>query len=318
MARSAAPAPVCYRPAMPGSLPSHARVVVIGGGIAGCSVAYHLTKLGWRDVVLLERRELSCGTTWHAAGLVGQLRATHNLTRLAQVRRRPLRAARGGDGPGHRIPPPRQHQRGAQRRAHASSSSALASMARCFGVDVEVITPSRGRAPLAADAHRRPGRRGVAAARRAHESHRHHAGAGQGRAPGRRHDPREHRRSPASDARDGAVDRRQHRPAATSRARSWSTARGCGRAIGRSDGRRRRAAARLRALLHRHRARWRASPRDLPVLRDTDGYIYVREEVGGLLMGGFEPVAKPWGMDGIPADFAFSLAARGLGPLPGL
>ncbi|PYN50066.1 MAG: hypothetical protein DMD94_27420, partial [Candidatus Rokuibacteriota bacterium] len=65
-------------------LPSHARVVVIGGGIAGCSVAYHLTKLGWRDVLLLERRDLSCGTTWHAAGLVGQLRATQNLTRLAK------------------------------------------------------------------------------------------------------------------------------------------------------------------------------------------------------------------------------------------
>ena len=57
---------------------------MIGGGIAGCSVAYHLTKLGWRDVLLLERRELSCGTTWHAAGLVGQLRATQNLTRLAK------------------------------------------------------------------------------------------------------------------------------------------------------------------------------------------------------------------------------------------
>src|SRR2546425_10751145 len=68
---------------MAGALPSHARVVVIGGGIAGCSVAYHLTKLGWRDIVLLERRDLSCGTTWHAAGLVGQLRSSHNLTRLA-------------------------------------------------------------------------------------------------------------------------------------------------------------------------------------------------------------------------------------------
>src|SRR5206468_1418786 len=70
--------------AVAGSLPAHARVVVIGGGIAGCSVAYHLTTLGWRDVLLLERREISCGTTWHAAGLVGQLRATQNLTRLAK------------------------------------------------------------------------------------------------------------------------------------------------------------------------------------------------------------------------------------------
>ena len=53
-----------------GSLPSHAQVVIIGGGVIGCSLAYHLTKLGWRDVVLLERSQLTCGTTWHAAGLI--------------------------------------------------------------------------------------------------------------------------------------------------------------------------------------------------------------------------------------------------------
>jgi 4-methylaminobutanoate oxidase (formaldehyde-forming) len=64
-------------------LPSEARVVIVGGGIVGCSIAYHLTKLGWRDVVLLERKQLTCGTTWHAAGLVGQLRATLNLIKLA-------------------------------------------------------------------------------------------------------------------------------------------------------------------------------------------------------------------------------------------
>ena len=51
-------------------LPSHAQVVIIGGGVIGCSVAYHLTKLGWKDVLLLERKELTSGTTWHAAGLV--------------------------------------------------------------------------------------------------------------------------------------------------------------------------------------------------------------------------------------------------------
>ncbi|MBV9317821.1 MAG: FAD-binding oxidoreductase, partial [Gammaproteobacteria bacterium] len=65
-------------------LPSHASVVIIGGGIVGCSVAYHLAKRGCADVLLLERKKLTCGTTWHAAGLVGQLRATQNLTRLAQ------------------------------------------------------------------------------------------------------------------------------------------------------------------------------------------------------------------------------------------
>jgi len=63
-------------------LPREARCVVIGGGIIGCSVAYHLAKLGWKDVVLLEQGRLSGGTTWHAAGLVGQLRGFQNLTRL--------------------------------------------------------------------------------------------------------------------------------------------------------------------------------------------------------------------------------------------
>ncbi|NDD86778.1 MAG: FAD-binding oxidoreductase, partial [Actinobacteria bacterium] len=65
------------------NLPSSARVVIVGGGIVGCSVAYHLAKRGVTDVVLLERKQLTSGTTWHAAGLVGQLRATNNLTRLA-------------------------------------------------------------------------------------------------------------------------------------------------------------------------------------------------------------------------------------------
>ena len=67
---------------MPAPFPCHARVVIIGGGIIGCSVAYHLTKLGWTDVVLLEQGRLSGGTTWHAAGLVGQLRSHANMTGL--------------------------------------------------------------------------------------------------------------------------------------------------------------------------------------------------------------------------------------------
>src|SRR5256885_7134027 len=64
--------------------PSHAQVVVVGGGIAGASTAYHLTKLGCTDVVLLEQGKLTCGTTWHAAGLVGQLRATRSATRMSR------------------------------------------------------------------------------------------------------------------------------------------------------------------------------------------------------------------------------------------
>src|SRR5256886_15877861 len=65
-------------------IPTQAQVVIVGGGIAGASTAYHLAKLGCRDVVLLEQGKLTCGTTWHAAGLVGQLRATRNATRMSR------------------------------------------------------------------------------------------------------------------------------------------------------------------------------------------------------------------------------------------
>ncbi|MFL6134770.1 MAG: FAD-dependent oxidoreductase, partial [Nocardioidaceae bacterium] len=69
---------------MASDLPSRARVVIVGGGVIGTSTAYHLTALGWTDVALLEQGSLSGGTTWHAAGLVGQLRASESGTRLVQ------------------------------------------------------------------------------------------------------------------------------------------------------------------------------------------------------------------------------------------
>ena len=65
-------------------VPKTARAVIIGGGVSGCSVAYHLAKAGWTDIVLLERKRLTSGTTWHAAGLIGQLRGSANMTRLAK------------------------------------------------------------------------------------------------------------------------------------------------------------------------------------------------------------------------------------------
>jgi glycine/D-amino acid oxidase-like deaminating enzyme len=65
-------------------LPTRARVVIVGGGVIGCSIAYHLTRLGMSDIVLLERKQLTSGTTWHAAGLVGQLRQSMNMTKLAR------------------------------------------------------------------------------------------------------------------------------------------------------------------------------------------------------------------------------------------
>src|SRR6476660_5396078 len=67
---------------MSSSIPAEAKVVIVGGGIIGCSVAYHLTKLGWRDVVLLEQNRLGGGTTWHAAGLIGRLRTSNSMTKI--------------------------------------------------------------------------------------------------------------------------------------------------------------------------------------------------------------------------------------------
>src|SRR5947207_9472209 len=61
---------------------TEARVVIVGGGVIGTSVAYHLTRFGWRDVLLLEQNQLSAGTSWHAAGLVGRLRTTNSMTRI--------------------------------------------------------------------------------------------------------------------------------------------------------------------------------------------------------------------------------------------
>ena len=122
-------------------LPAQTQVVIIGGGVIGCSVAYHLTKLGWTDVVLLERKELTCGTTWHAAGLVGQLRATRNMTMLAQYTSELFAGLEAETGQATGF------------KQHGSVSVAPdperfeelkrgASMAKCFGLEVEVITAS--------------------------------------------------------------------------------------------------------------------------------------------------------------------------------
>ena len=66
------------------NIPKTARVIIIGGGVIGCSVAYHLAKKGWKEIILLERKQLTSGTTWHAAGLIAQLRASANMTKLAK------------------------------------------------------------------------------------------------------------------------------------------------------------------------------------------------------------------------------------------
>ena len=86
-------------------LPERARVVIIGGGVTGCSIAYHLTKLGWTDVVLLEQQELTAGTTWHAAGLITSAGMTDETALwFSRYSPRICMPGSGGDRPGHRVP----------------------------------------------------------------------------------------------------------------------------------------------------------------------------------------------------------------------
>src|SRR5512134_1954064 len=121
-------------------LPSSARVVIIGGGVGGCSIAYHLTLMGWKDVVVLERHELTAGSTWHSAGLVGQLRSDANLTRMmfysTDLYRR-LKDETGQDTSWREVGGVRL----ASSAERMEETKRLVGMARSFGVPMELISP---------------------------------------------------------------------------------------------------------------------------------------------------------------------------------
>lgn len=280
---------------------SHARVVIVGGGIVGTSVAYHLTKLGWKDVVLLEQGSLSGGTTWHAAGLVGQLRASSNLTRLIRysVDLYGRLEAETGQATGWKRCGSLSVARTAERMVQLERNAALA---RSFGIEAEVVSAKRAgeRYPLMrtddlvgavwipGDGKANPADITQALARGARAG-----GAGI------------HEGVKVAGVRleRGAVAgvETSQGPIATeilvNCAGMWA------RELGRMSG----VTVPLHACEHMYIV---TNPidgvtPDLPVMRDADGHIYFKEEVAGLLMGGFDPWAKPWGMDGIPEGFSF-------------
>ncbi|MDX8481543.1 FAD-dependent oxidoreductase [Mesorhizobium sp. VK24D] len=285
------------------SFPTQARVVIIGGGVIGCSVAYHLTKLGWSDVVLVEQGQLSGGTTWHAAGLVGQLRSQSSMTSLVRYSTELYGKleAETGLATGWKNCGSLSVARTADRMTALKRTAASA---RAQGVEVEVITPEEAGKlwpPMAtADL----------------------VGAvwlpGDGKA-----NPTDLTQSLAKGARMGGahiVERVRVTGISTLNRRITGvrTDRGdiaaevvvnCAGQWARKIGQMCGVTVPLHSAEHMYivTGKIEGVHPDLPVLRDPDGYTYYKEEVGGLVMGGFEPEAKPWGMKGIPDDFEFAL-----------
>ena len=130
------------------NLPTHVQTLIVGGGIAGCSTAYHLAKLGAADVLLLEQGRLTCGTTWHAAGLVGQMRPNRNMTRMSKygIELYATLEAETGLATGWKQCGSVNVARHA--RAHGRCCRKQAALARSFGVEVAADHAQRSRRPV--------------------------------------------------------------------------------------------------------------------------------------------------------------------------
>jgi 4-methylaminobutanoate oxidase (formaldehyde-forming) len=284
--------------------PASAQVVIVGGGVIGASVAYHLTKLGLSDVVLVEQGQLSCGTTWHASGLLGQLRATEAATRLVQYSAALYRSleeetglATGYKGVGG-ITIARSPDRVTQLQRTAATAEA-------FGLDCELVDPHEAQAhfPLldlagVLAALWLPGDAVVNATDVT-------ASMARGARSRGAQVFEQTRVTEIVTERGAAVGVITDKGAIAAEVvvncgGQWAKAIGelCGVSVP------------LHSAEHFYVVTEQIDgvKSDLPILRDPDGYTYIREEVGGLLVGGFEPVAKPWvAPDQIPYPFEFQL-----------
>ena len=296
------------------TLPERARVVVVGGGVIGCSVAYHLTTLGWTDVLLLEQGRLSSGTTWHAAGLVGPLRASESGTALVRYSAELYARleAETGLATGYRnvggLVVARTPERMVQLARTAANGAA-------YGLEAEVIGPERAQElwpPMRVDdllgalwlpgdgkvdptgltqslakGARQGGARIVEKVRVLEVSTRSTTGAG----PSRR----------VTGVRTDRGD--VEAEVVVLCAGQWSKALGDGVEGG-------GVVVPLHSAEHFYvvTEEVEGTHPDLPIMRDQDGWTYFKEEVGGLVVGGFEPDAKAWvAPDRIPYPFEFQL-----------
>ncbi len=282
----------------------HARAVIIGGGVGGTSIAYHLAELGWTDIVLVDRAELTSGSTFHSAGLVGQLRSTTTLTRMmmygAALYRR-LTVETAVDVSWHEV----GSLRLASTKARFEELQRQAGWAKTFGLPLELISAREaqerfplittdgvlGAVWLPTDGWLDPSglTRALAAGARARGARiRQHSrvvgiSVERGRATG-----------VEVEARDGARS--------TIRADVVVNAGGMfAPEIGRLAG----VTVPIIPMAHQYlftEAIDGATSR-LPTMRDPDNLCYFREEVGGLCMGGYERDPAPWSLGGVPADF---------------
>ena len=285
-------------------IPSKARAVIIGGGVSGCSVAYHLAKLGWTDVVLLERKQLTCGTTWHAAGLIGQMRGSLNMTRLAKYSADLYvkLEAETGIGTGMK-------QNGSMTMALTEERKQeiyrQASLARAFDIDVREISPQEAKemyphlnigdikaaVHLPLDGQCDPANIAMALAKGARQQ-----GA----------TIIEGVKVTAVNQRDGrvvSVTCEQDGETYTIETENVVNAAGMwGRTLANMSG----VTVPLHACEHFYIV---TEPipglKQLPVLRVPDECTYYKEDAGKMLVGAFELKAKPWGMEGIREDFCF-------------
>jgi len=285
------------------ALPSSAKIIIGGGGIVGCSVAYHLGKMGLTDVLLLEQGRLTCGSTWHAAGLVGQLRTSANITQLLgysvelydRLEQETGLATGWKRNGGLRLACNPERWTEVKRQATTATS---------FGLEMHLLSPKEaqelwplmqiedvvGAAFLPTDGQVSPSDIAMSLAKGARQN-------GVTISEGVR--------VLGVDVEGGRV-----RAVVTDQGRitcdklvicagQWS------REIGRMAG----VNIPLVAVQHQYliTEKIEGVARDLPTLRDPDRLTYWKEEVGGLVMGGYEPNPKPWAMDGLPDRFEFQL-----------
>jgi glycine cleavage system aminomethyltransferase T/glycine/D-amino acid oxidase-like deaminating enzyme len=282
-------------------LPKHAQVIVIGGGIHGCSVAYHLAKEGWTDVVLLERKQLTSGTTWHAAGLVGQLQGSHATTAFAKYGIELLEEieAETGQNPGYRRSGSISIAVNDERMAELKRKADFASL---FGIDANYLSACEiqerwplmnpegvlGGIYMPSDGSANPIDLTTALAK----------GASQ-----RGVTIMEHTKVQeilVSEGRASGVHTDQGTITAdfvVNCAGMWA------RDIGQQNG----VSVPLHACEHYYLVTEAIKdlPSDLPVLRSYCDGTYFKEDAGKLLFGFAHNHAKPWGMDGISEAFCF-------------